>query len=520
METKHESNINVESGDRKPRSSNINARYIITIALFLIPLIIIGVISVFDTDATMSVRENRMLKKIPTFSFEELLFGDYIKEFEEYYVDTFPYRDDIMGANTELNRLYYITLPSSKEDVTLLIPQDNDIALGGESALPDPDDSGVSPASSSTDNITHSEGSMSDSENGAAGNDSDIEELDAPLNPSSSDNSENLELGSESTEVEGPEVVPELETPDKADLRTGSIIIVGDRAMEITNAIPAVMTQYADTLNLYQKKMPDLRIICLITPNGGEFYSPEEFHTGKHSQKNMIEETYSQMNDSIIKVDAYSELRKHTDEYIFFRTDHHWTQLGAYYAYVAFCNALELEPYTLDKFETGTIEGFVGSMYTYTAKYPQSSVLKDYPDTLHYYRPIRDFKSRIYTDSRMDESTAYNGYVISSKVSNKNKYLAFISGDTPLMHIKTDVGNGKKIVVIKESYGNAFVPFLVNHYEEVYVVDPRKYSGKDKPDFDLPAFVDEHAIDDVLVIDYPLVVSSESYVNILRNIIK
>lgn len=120
----------------------------------------------------------------------------------------------------------------------------------------------------------------------------------------------------------------------------------------------------------------------------------------------------------------------------------------------------------------------------------------------------------------MDESTAYNGYVISSKVSNKNKYLAFISGDTPLMHIKTDVGNGKKIVVIKESYGNAFVPFLVNHYEEVYVVDPRKYSGKDKPDFDLPAFVDEHAIDDVLVIDYPLVVSSESYVNILRNIIK
>jgi hypothetical protein len=519
METKHESNINVESGDRKPRSSNINARYIITIALFLIPLIIIGVISVFDTDATMSVRENRMLKKIPTFSFEELLFGDYIKEFEEYYVDTFPYRDDIMGANTELNRLYYITLPSSKEDVTLLIPQDNDIALGGESALPDPDDSDVSPDPDAADNITDPE-DMPDSENGASDVDSNCEDSNFPSSPSPSDDPENSETGSDPAEVEDQEPVPELETPDKADLRSGSIIIVGDRAMEITNAIPAVMAQYADTLNLYQEKMPDLRVICLITPNGGEFYSPEEFHTGIHSQKNMIEETYSQMDDSIIKVDAYSELRKHTDEYIFFRTDHHWTQLGAYFAYVAFCNSLELEPYTLDQFETGTIEGFVGSMYTYTAKYPQSSVLKDNPDTVHYYRPIRDFKSRIYTDSRMDESTAYNGYVISSKVKNKNKYLAFISGDTPLMRIKTDVGNGKKIIVIKESYGNAFVPFLVNHYEEIYVVDPRKYSGKDTPDFDLPSFVDEHAIDDVLVIDYPLVVSSERYVNILRNIIK
>ena len=66
---------------------------------------------------------------------------------------------------------------------------------------------------------------------------------------------------------------------------------------------------------------------------------PESMHQGLNSQKDMIDYCYSQLNGSIITVDAYSKLRAHTDEYIFFRTDHHWTQLGAYYAYTAFCEA-------------------------------------------------------------------------------------------------------------------------------------------------------------------------------------
>ena len=272
-------------------------------------------------------------------------------------------------------------------------------------------------------------------------------------------------------------------------------------------------------MNLYGEKMPESRIICLITPNAGGS-TPRRVPFGNTLAKT-DDRSYICVYERVDRNSRQlSEIRKHTDEYIFFRTDHHWTQRGAYYAYVAFCKSLDLEPFSLDEFETGTIEGFVGSMYSFTANYPQSSVLKENPDTVHYYRPIRNFKSRIYTDARMDESTAYNGYVIASKVSNNNKYLAFISGDTPLMHIRTDVGNGKKIAVIKESYGNAFVPFLVNHYEEIFVIDPRKYSGDGTPDLYLPSFVDEYSIDDVLIIDYPLVVSSQRYVGILQNIIR
>ena len=132
--------------------------------------------------------------------------------------------------------------------------------------------------------------------------------------------------------------------------------------------------------------MPESRIICLVTPNA-ESSLPKEFHSGTHSQKQMIEATYAYMNESIVTVDAYSEIRKHTDEYIFFRTDHHWTQRGAYYAYVAFCKSLDLEPFSLDEFE---VQSKALSEYVFlTANYPQSSVLKENPDTVHYYRPIR-----------------------------------------------------------------------------------------------------------------------------------
>ena len=108
-------------------------RYIIVIILFLLPLFVIGAFCVFDEDPTISLRENRALKKMPGFSFDELFFGDFTLEFEEYFTDTFPFRDEIMSANTELNRLYYFTPFGPNDEISLLIPQDTDIAEGGES---------------------------------------------------------------------------------------------------------------------------------------------------------------------------------------------------------------------------------------------------------------------------------------------------------------------------------------------------------------------------------------------------
>lgn len=148
-----------------------------------------------------------------------------------------------------------------------------------------------------------------------------------------------------------------------------------------------------------------MRTISLVTPNGGEFYSPESLHTGEHSQKDMIDFCYGQMDSGIVTVDAYAKLRAHTDEYIYFRTDHHWTQLGAYYAYTAFCEAAGFDAVPLKQFQTGRYDTFLGSMYTFTKGYPQSDVLKQHPDYLDYYLPIADTHARYYADGSLENGT-------------------------------------------------------------------------------------------------------------------
>ena len=120
----------------------------------------------------------------------------------------------------------------------------------------------------------------------------------------------------------------------------------------------------------------------------------------------------------------------------------------------------------------------------------------------------------------MNESEGYKVSVVATQINSANKYLCFLGGDQPLIKITTGAGTGKKIAVVKESYGNAFVPFLTNHYDEIYVIDPRKFYGDGTPDMDLEKLISENEIDDLLVIDYPLVVSNKSYSKMLANLLK
>ena len=217
-------------------------------------------------------------------------------------------------------------------------------------------------------------------------------------------------------------------------------------------------------------------------------------------------------------MDAYSKLRAHTDEYIFFRTDHHWTQLGAYYAYTAFCEAAGFEPAALDEFETGRYDSFVGSMYTFTKGYPQSEVLKANPDYLEYYLPLYETHARYYSDATLQDGVPVS--VVYTKMDDavSNKYLCFIGGDTPVCVIES-AAEGGTCLVLKESYGNALVPFLTSHYSKIIVVDPREFNRDGKPSLDLAAFAAEQGVDDLLVINYPYMINSKNYVRWLERLV-
>ena len=423
--------------------------YNVLLCTALALLLVIGVWSLFGNGETVSAVDGKTLAEKPEFTFASLFDGSYLPALERSYSDHFPMRDMLLEVGKTMNRFYYYS--GSDENAVLIIGGSTGAEQGGE-------------------------------------------RLDTALEP----------------QVTPSEQPP---APDEEDATwAGNVIVVGTRAMEIPSANEQIIESYADAVGRLADAMGSgVRTISLVTPNGGEFYSPQSMHTGIHSQKAMIEHCYASMDAGIVTVDAYRGLRDHADEYIYFRTDHHWTQLGAYYAYQKFCEAAGFEAVALDRFQTGVYENFVGSMYTFTKGYPQSETLYNNPDTLTYYLPIYETHAKYYADASLQNGVAVSVVYTQLPESTTNKYLCYIGGDTPVCVIES-AAEGGTCIVLKESYGNAFVPFLTSHYSKIIVIDPREFNRDGKPSLDLASFAAEQGIDDLIVINYPYMINNTSYI--------
>ena len=457
----------------------------------------VGVWSLFGNGETVSGVDGKQLAQRPEFSFAALFDGSYLPALEAYYTDHFPMRDTLLTAGKTLNKFYYYS--GSEENTMLIVSGSTGAEQGGErldASLTQPEQTPAQPDVQEPEEIP--EQPTDDPENN----------VQTP---------EEQTPGSEQPAQPEEDTPPELDEPAEEDASwAGNVIVVGTRAMEIPTADEGIITSYAKAVDDLAGAMGEnTRTISLITPNGGEFYSPESLHTGEHSQKDMIEFCYSQMNDKIITVDAYSKLRSHTDEYIYFRTDHHWTQLGAYYAYTAFCEAAGFEAVPLEQFQTGRYDTFLGSMYGFTEGYPQSEVLKQHPDYLEYYLPIADTHARYYANGNLENGTPVSVVYTELGDSVSNKYLCFIGGDTPICIVESDVP-GPTCIVLKESYGNAFVPFLTSHYGRIIVIDPREFNRDGKPSLNLAEFAADQGVDDLIVINYPYMINSKAFIRYLN----
>ena len=469
--------------------------HIVLLVLTLLAVLTVTAISVFDTDPTFSELENRKLAQRPKFSLSSLLDGSFISAFETYYSDTFPGREKMLELNRSLNKFYYYSGPS-EEDSMLVIGGNTGAEKGGESL--------------------HEVQQEQVEQTQPAQPPEDVPQPDTPQTPDTTDEAQQPD----DTQPPAEEKPAHIDTPDESEATyAGNVVVVGNRAMEIPTASNDLIVRYAGAVNdLAAALGQDVRTFSLVTPNGGEFYSPESMHEGLHSQKAMIDLCYENLQSDVIPVDAYSALAQHADEYLYFRTDHHWTQLGAYYAYTKFCEAAGFEAEPLDSFQTGEYQNFVGSMYTFTSGYPQSQVLKDNPDTLTYYLPIYETHAKYYADATLQNGVPIS--VVYTKLSEQttNKYLCFIGGDTPVCIIDS-AAEGGVCMVLKESYGNAFVPFLTSHYSKIIVIDPREFNRDGKPSLDLAAFAAEQGVDDLVVINYPYTVNNVSYINWLNRLV-
>lgn len=462
--------------------------YMCLLILLLVVMLGVGVYSFCDGDDLRSEQENRNLAALPEFTWSGLWDGSYLREMESYYSDQFPGREGILGANRMLNGFYYYS--GDGEDSLLVLDYVSNAEHGGEALqLPQTE--------------TEPEPFVPD------------EFPPVVVKPE------------EESPVEQPEETPEppVEQPEEEEpvemTAVGTIIIRGDRAMEIPTATNEVIERYAAAVNSIHGALGDgVRTISLLTPNAGQFYSPEDLHTGLHDQKAMIDHCYDHMEEAVVTVDAYSALDAHQSEYIYFRTDHHWTALGAYYAYTALCQELGWEPVALEEFETGVYENFVGSLYKWTAEYPQSEALRNNPDTLTYYLPVVETHAKYYADATLAEgypvSVVYRGL----REEDANKYLCFLGGDHPACTVETAVEDGPVCLVLKESYGNALIPFLTSHYSKILVIDPREYNQEGKPDLDLVEFAKTHAVDDLIIVNYPFMINNAAYIKWMECLIE
>ena len=228
----------------------------------------------------------------------------------------------------------------------------------------------------------------------------------------------------------------------------------------------------------------EARVYFALIPGAAEIWKdklPE--NAPNDSQLQIIEKAYGQCRAQT--VDMYSELNAHKDEYIFYRTDHHWTSLGAFYGYTSLCGALGLDAPQLSDYSPRTVsEDFYGTVYS------SSGMSWIAPDSIQIFREDDgSFKLTNYPKGTPVEGKLYD----ESFLEKKDKYAMFMGGNTPLLTIETENTDAPSILILRDSYMDSLTPFLLDNFSNIHIIDLRYYRTS------IADYVRENNIANVLV---------------------
>jgi hypothetical protein len=316
----------------------------------------------------------------------------------------------------------------------------------------------------------------------------------------------------------GTEAVTEIETRPWNPIVVDEFAAIGDVGFELVNHDASVIDRYAAAIGALAVDLDGLATVYELTAPAACCFgitAEENILLGATDPVAAMTYTHQAMqaeNDRLVTegllknpmviLDVCDLLgRKYAaGEYVYFRTDHHWTGLGAYYASRYFMDLVGKEYLPLSAYREVALPGFLGSLHRHT----QSEELAANPDTVYGYQ-----SPTVKTMTVCNKDGEYKQIeMVRESVSSSNKYVAFCGGDYPYSEIHNEtVTDGSAVLVIKDSYGNSFMPMLADSYEYVYGIDYRSWKG------DLSAFVEEHGIDTVVVINYQVCISLPSYVS-------
>ena len=394
---------------------------------------------------SFSESEKRDLAAFPEFSAEALVSGDYFSDITLWFSDTFPGREDWISLSQYTTNFHGYS----------------EIAIEG--ALTEVDTIPVE--------VQVPETQPRQPEEYIPAEETQPETTEDPAEP-------------EETQWGGIDI-------ENYEVNLGTVIQIGDAGYNQLAFSQPMSDLYISTISGFADRMAEIgvRVISAPCPTSvGIMIEPEYLAQLNCSrQDEMLNYLHGNMSDNVVKVDMFQRLVEHNDEYIYFRTDHHWTALGAYYAYQEICDAAGMEAAPLENFEVWDQGDFTGTLYFESTKRNQLRI-----DTCIAYNPPGDLTTYI-TD---DKYGTFETEVLTdmTNAGMHAKYYVFLYGDNALTEIiNHDIPEGKNCVVVKDSFGNPLVPFLTQNYHKVYAVDFRHYRT-----MNLQAFVEAYEIDDVI----------------------
>ncbi len=234
----------------------------------------------------------------------------------------------------------------------------------------------------------------------------------------------------------------------------------------------------------YSELLGDTNVYAMLVPTAADILADKlPPFTSEYDQEALLNRVAAMLGDNFI--DTREELMQHKDEYLYYKTDHHWTALGAYYAYRAWAQAQKIPMREQEDYKISTgSEEFYGTLY--------SKVNIQMPaDTVLLYEDGRSYRVEYDMDGKPQKSM-----FSMKRLSEKDKYMVYLDGNHALTQIQQQgqKKTEKKLLVIKDSYAHTFVPFLAQDYDEVIMVDFR-YNK-----MPVSMIIENYGITDILVL--------------------
>lgn len=393
----------------------------------------VAAVFLFFPRSTVSELERRELRRCPTFGWRALLSGRYTSEVSLWFSDSEPYRDRFMALSMAVKAAESIDVGSEQ------------ISFHPTSTPSAP----AEPLTAATDTVA------------------------APA------------------------------AEENAVVTNSGIIVVGKaptvRALMAFSGEEKGAAAYARVMNSYAEAFADtVRIFCMPVPTSVEFFCPEKARSVTHAERPVLDHLFATLSDAVTPVDIYDTLQQHLAEPIYLRTDHHWAPLGAYYAARCFAEAAGVTVPDLADFDRHAMPGYVGSMFGYS----QDPAVKASPEEFVYYTPRLEYRTHFIAftvDSDyqiVGESREKDGpFFVTLPQGSSSAYSTFMGSDMLVTQVRTSSPCQRRLLVVKDSFGNAVPGYLFASFQEVHVIDFRYFP------YAIRDYVDEHAITDILFVN-------------------